>query len=373
LSRSVLKYSFVIPAYNEEKSISKVIQSVLEQSNKDFELIVVDNGSTDKTREIIKSYPEVKYVYESRRNRSIARNSGASSSSGRYICFVDADVTLDKHWLKACDTYLEEVPLDFLATQIRPVCDRKNNIVDSYRTSFSCWKSDGLFISLKKAFGFFPVINTAACVIERESFELSGRFNEKLNRNEDLELSLRMLSKGYFLGGTTSAVAEVNYLGEVTDFSRTFNYILRFFKVSSNAMWNHWHYIRMNYQFVLHLFSKKKMRLAFFALVIEMSSLLGSLYKLVFQKQGTYKLSLNAGRKVLVTSYNLENKTFLLKKHILIMYLNDFALVSDEINWIKFVKRSKEESMIWKKLINSSALDENEAQFMTQTGFFFPT
>lgn len=103
--------SVVIPAYNEEAEIGKCLDSLIKQdlAKEKFEVIVVDNASTDKTAEIIKKYP-VKYVYEPRRSVVMARQAGVNASSGEIIVSADADTVYPKTWLTRIKTKFETKP-----------------------------------------------------------------------------------------------------------------------------------------------------------------------------------------------------------------------------------------------------------------------
>lgn len=98
--------SIVMPAYNAEKTIEKSICSVLEQSYDDYELIIVNDGSTDNTevicRKIIDNNPERKIRIVSQNNMGLAeaRNTGINYSEGCYICFIDSDDTVDNHYVE---------------------------------------------------------------------------------------------------------------------------------------------------------------------------------------------------------------------------------------------------------------------------------
>lgn len=93
--------SVVVPAYNSEKTIKKCLDSLFSQSfNKPYEVVVVDDGSKDKTAEIVKEYPKVKYVFQKNAGPAAARNKGWKSASGEVVVFTDSDCVLDKNWLK---------------------------------------------------------------------------------------------------------------------------------------------------------------------------------------------------------------------------------------------------------------------------------
>lgn len=86
-------FSVVIPAYNRAYILPRTIQSVMNQSFSNWELIVVDDGSKDNTREVVSSIKDerIRYVYQNNAERSAARNHGARLSAGTYICFLDSD------------------------------------------------------------------------------------------------------------------------------------------------------------------------------------------------------------------------------------------------------------------------------------------
>jgi glycosyltransferase involved in cell wall biosynthesis len=86
-------FTVVIPTFNRANMISGAIKSVLEQTFKDFELIVIDDGSTDQTAHIIAGFNDerIKYNYQHNTERSQARNNGIKLARGRYICFLDSD------------------------------------------------------------------------------------------------------------------------------------------------------------------------------------------------------------------------------------------------------------------------------------------
>lgn len=92
--------SVIIPCYNHGKYLSKAVNSILEQDYKNTEIIVVDDGSTDDTKQQAEKFAEVKYVYQPNQGLSAARNKGISASTGEFLLFLDADDWLTKDALK---------------------------------------------------------------------------------------------------------------------------------------------------------------------------------------------------------------------------------------------------------------------------------
>src|SRR5919112_291203 len=96
--------SVVIPCYNQAHFLGEAIESVLAQSYPNFEIIVVDDGSTDDTSEVAGRYPKVRLVRQENQGLSGARNAGLARSEGEYVVFLDAD---DRLLPEALETGLE--------------------------------------------------------------------------------------------------------------------------------------------------------------------------------------------------------------------------------------------------------------------------
>jgi glycosyltransferase involved in cell wall biosynthesis len=86
-------FSIIIPTYNRAYLIPVAIDSVLRQTFDNWELLIVDDGSRDNTKEVVSSFSDdrIKYIYQENAERSAARNNGISHSNGKYICFLDSD------------------------------------------------------------------------------------------------------------------------------------------------------------------------------------------------------------------------------------------------------------------------------------------
>lgn len=95
-----MKISLVIPAYNEEKYINTCLESVVKNGGELYEIIVVNNTSTDRTPEIAARFNRVRVVIESKKGITRARQRGVEESSGDIIAFIDADTKMQKHWVK---------------------------------------------------------------------------------------------------------------------------------------------------------------------------------------------------------------------------------------------------------------------------------
>jgi len=91
-SGNTVRFSILMPVFDEGKHVQEAIGSVLQQTFTDFELIVIDDGSTDNSVELIRSYePRVKLLQQSRKGPEVARNNGAAIAKGEYLVFLDGD------------------------------------------------------------------------------------------------------------------------------------------------------------------------------------------------------------------------------------------------------------------------------------------
>ena len=93
------KISVIVPAYNEEKYLAKTLKTLRNQTFKDYELIVVDNNSKDRTNEIAKKFAD-RVVVEKKKGYHNATRRGAKEAKAPIICFCDADSLYPRDWLE---------------------------------------------------------------------------------------------------------------------------------------------------------------------------------------------------------------------------------------------------------------------------------
>ena len=105
-------FSIIIPTYNREKFLPKAIESVINQSHNNWELIIVDDGSTDNTKSLIEDYQKkenrIKYIFQENKERSVARNNGIKNAKGDWICFLDSDDLYHETHLKVFYNFIKK-------------------------------------------------------------------------------------------------------------------------------------------------------------------------------------------------------------------------------------------------------------------------
>ncbi len=180
-------YSVIIPTYNRSALVKQAIESVLAQTLKPNEIIVVDDGSTDSTYKTLKKY-DITYIKTKNRGVSSARNLGIKRANSKWIAFLDSDDL----WLKD----KMEKQIDF----------HINNSDCFFSHTLEKWQRDGRFVKyskrLQKPEGFCFLENISACKIACSSvflhislFEDVGYFDEELRVCEDYDLWLRIAYK----------------------------------------------------------------------------------------------------------------------------------------------------------------------------------
>jgi len=181
-----IKVSIIIPTYNRGWIIKEAIESVLAQDFIDFELIVVDDGSTDNTSEILHSYREdITVLRQNNKGVSAARNRGLSEASGRFIAFLDSDdLWLPKKLSRQVD-FFNSNP-DALICQTEELWVRNNMRVNPKKRHK---KLSGMIFERSLA---LCLISPSAVMIRRSLFDEIGVFDETFPACEDYDLWLRI-------------------------------------------------------------------------------------------------------------------------------------------------------------------------------------
>jgi len=177
--------SVIIPTFNRLIFLKEAVESVEKQSSRDFELIIVDDGSTDGTGEYIESRP-AKYIRLGHSGfPGRVRNAGAEAAEGRYLAFLDSDDLWEPEKLNKQIEYLAAYPkIEICHT--REVWLRNGRVVSQSKQRYK--RSGNIFNhALKKC-----IIGPSTVIVSRRLFTESGGFREDMEIAEDYELWLRI-------------------------------------------------------------------------------------------------------------------------------------------------------------------------------------
>jgi glycosyltransferase involved in cell wall biosynthesis len=179
----------IIPTYNRADFLNESIQSVVSQTFTDYELIVVDDGSSDHTEAVVREFPEVRYVACSENSGvSYARNFGINLARGRYICFLDSDDLWIKNKLEAQIHWMEE-NADCQVCYTDEIWIRKGIRVNPMNKHRKC-SGDIFPHSLPLC-----IVSPSSVLMRSSLFDEVGVFDENLPACEDYDLWLRISLK----------------------------------------------------------------------------------------------------------------------------------------------------------------------------------
>lgn len=186
--------SIIIPTYNHREHVADAIESALAQTYPEFEIIVVDDGSTDGTGEFLRKQfgEEITYSYQQNKGRGAARNHGLALSRGKYIQFLDADDLIMPDKLERHVDFLER-KTEYAAVYGHCLIytEGQNREYVDFPKQASCRTGDVLSEEINDPF-LLPII----VLIRKEWVLRVGCFDESLRSNEDWDLWLRIANAG---------------------------------------------------------------------------------------------------------------------------------------------------------------------------------
>lgn len=195
------KFSIIIPVYNVEKYIKRCLDSIFDQSFKDFEVIVVNDGTKDNSVEIIKDY-EVKLFTQKNQGLSAARNLGEKHAKGEYLIFIDSDDYIQKDLLKEINESTKTNP-DIIRYQIQEVYEDKKDIKEYKEEEFIDKNGTEAFEIISK----YHFVENAWAYAFKRTFYQENKFKFKVGTvHEDFGLIPLIIMKA-------KKVNSISYIG----------------------------------------------------------------------------------------------------------------------------------------------------------------
>lgn len=192
-NREAPQISVIIPVLNREKKISKCLQSVLDQSFTDYEVIIVDNASTDGTKSVIDEFarinPRVIYLNETTRGIGSARYKGEIFSRGKVILMTDSDCVVPSDWIEKMSKPVLEGKYSALQGMKHEISDNywaKNMEQEEHRIMLSFFEKNGT-----------STIDTANFCVDRSVLEKVGFTDKTIHNLNDTELAARFFRRGF--------------------------------------------------------------------------------------------------------------------------------------------------------------------------------
>ena len=177
--------SVIIPVFNGERFLAETIESVLDQSYKPIEIIVVDDGSNDRTAQIARSYDGISYFKQTHQGVAAARNYGIAKAHGEYLSFVDADDLWHKDKIK------RQISNIWQNNSFEGLVCRFENFFEP-NVELPGWLNKEYFVGRK----FKDMPSLCTLLIRVDDFMKVGKFNTNLETGEDIDWFARAKDKG---------------------------------------------------------------------------------------------------------------------------------------------------------------------------------
>lgn len=185
------RFSIIIPALNEEKYLPKLLESLVKQTLSDFEVILVDGESKDKTvelaKEFAKSLPSLKVIISKIASLPLQRNLGTTVARADWFVFVDADTVLLPYALERSSVYIKETQTSFFSSWSRPDSEVISDAL--YTLFFNSTIEGGVLFKRPFAPGPFSLV-------KRQVFDSVKGYDESASFGEDYDFTLRVLKTG---------------------------------------------------------------------------------------------------------------------------------------------------------------------------------
>jgi glycosyltransferase involved in cell wall biosynthesis len=183
------KVSVIIPTYNCAHYLEQAIESAMNQTYRDVEIIVLDDGSTDNTSEVVRKYGNnIRYIRQANAGLPAARNRAIESSAGEFLAFLDSDDWWELSKLAKQVPLLEDDPqVGLVYTDLRVVHD-DGEIIPSFLASRPLATSGYVFDRLLESGFILP----STVLLRRSCLDQVGMFDESMRSHEDIELWLRV-------------------------------------------------------------------------------------------------------------------------------------------------------------------------------------
>ncbi len=189
-------FSVIIPLYNKEEHILDTLNSVLNQTFTDFEIIIINDGGTDQSSTLVSNVhdPRIRLIYQKNQGVSVARNNGITTSIGDYIALLDADDIWLPHHLTSLHQLIHEFPKAGLYCTRYAIKYHENYTKEIV---FSRPVATGMSIieDYFAASMINPIAWTSAVAFSKSSFNQIGKFDAKLFIGEDIDLFIRFVLK----------------------------------------------------------------------------------------------------------------------------------------------------------------------------------
>lgn len=213
--------SIIVPVYNRSQEIEEFLNSFVYQTNKDFEILIIDDGSTDNLKEVVEKYKKdlkLHYFYQKNQGPGAARNLGMEKANGDVFVFIDSDCTVPKEYIENLEKHLKDEDFDTFGgpdtykEDFSPFLKAVNYSMTSFIGTGGTRGTTG-----KRVSKYYP--RSFNMGIKKEVYEKIGGMNE-LRHGQDMDFSNRIYKAGF----------RIKFLSDVFVYHKRRTNLKRFFK-----------------------------------------------------------------------------------------------------------------------------------------------
>ena len=208
-------FSIVIPLYNKEKFIKNTLQSVLNQTFSDFEIIIINDGSTDQSEQMVSQFKDARIRYFTQKNEGAAsaRNFGIEKANANYIAFIDADDLWYDNHLETLKNIIEEFPdAGIYASRYELVYKNASTSVSEFNglnAQYKGYVKDYFYSTQNNS-----LASTIVNVIPKEVFLEIGNFNTNISSGQDIDMWARIALKYPVVIGNKITASYLHYIDD---------------------------------------------------------------------------------------------------------------------------------------------------------------
>ncbi|MDW8851797.1 glycosyltransferase [Flavobacterium sp. MMLR14_040] len=191
-----MAFSIVIPLYNKADYIENTLKSVLNQTFTDYEIIVINDGSTDDSFTKVKEFNDSRIQFFNQKNQgaSVARNLGIEKAKYEYIAFLDADDLWMTNHLEILNALIQNFPnAGIFASRYELIFNNGKNDIPNFKGISADY--EGIISDYFKTSLPYPVVTSSSIVIPKSVFEKTGYFKPAISSGQDVDMWIRIASK----------------------------------------------------------------------------------------------------------------------------------------------------------------------------------
>ncbi len=192
-------FSLIVPVYNRPEEVSELLESLSKQTFKDFEFILVEDGSSRKSDKILESYQDkfmFKYIDRENQGPALARNTGMEEAVGDYMLFVDSDCILPSDWMQKLVDALKENPVDCFGGPDR-AADKFNDVQKAISFAMTSFITTGGIRGGKRQVDKFHPRSYNLGISRKLYQEMGGFPVTRMHPGEDMVFSVELIKRGY--------------------------------------------------------------------------------------------------------------------------------------------------------------------------------